>query len=315
MPRKAKPKSSQSAAQEPAVPPIRPLEQDPYLSPIGRDAGGHFARGNAGGPGNPHSRHCAYMLSILRSTIDDTKLKAVIQVLYERALEGDMGAIKLVLAYSIGKPAPAPNPDGIERDEWNRLEEASVQHKAVTDLLNSLPSPLASDLVRTTWQVKSGAFADNLARQLMPQGVAVDPVQAAQPEEKPIPAENEPELQGQSHEVVTNFTKKRSSLPNGNSATPQTGSKTAASPTTNHSPLATPVKPANNHSPLATPSSPATRHSSPATHSAPIPNGKSATAKARPSKRNRLGKEWLEPIAREVQGAKKDNKKRARAQT
>ncbi len=92
MPRKANSKSSRSATPEPAVPPIRPLEQDPYLSPIGRDAGGHFARGNAGGPGNPHSRHCAYMLSVLRSTIDETKLNAVIQVLYDRALEGDMSA-------------------------------------------------------------------------------------------------------------------------------------------------------------------------------------------------------------------------------
>ncbi len=194
MPRKAKSRSSQPATPEPAVQPIRPLEQDPYLSPIGRDENGRFACGNAGGPGNPHARHCAYMLSRFRSIIDETKLEAIIQVLYARALAGDMSAIKLILSYSIGKPAPAPNPDGIERDEWNRLEEAAVKHQAVQDLLTSLPSPLANDLVRTTWQVKAGAFADNLARQLMPQGVVCDPGQAAQSEENPSQPRPSPKI-------------------------------------------------------------------------------------------------------------------------
>ncbi len=188
------------------------LEQDPNLSPIGRDDNGRFARGNAGGPGNPHARHCARVLAFFRNVIDDEKIEAIIHVLYARAVAGDMSAIKLILSYKIGKPAPAPNPDGIERDEWNRLEEAAVQHKAVEDVLTSLPSPLANDLVRTTWQVNAGAFADKLARQLMPKGMVAVP--AARAEETNYQTatncEIQPEVQEQSREAVTNSAKKRS---------------------------------------------------------------------------------------------------------
>ena len=141
MPRKAKSRSSQPATPEPQVQTIRMLEQDPNLSPIGRDDNGRFARGNAGGPGNPHARHCARVLAFFRNVIDDEKIEAIIHVLYARAVAGDMSAIKLILSYKIGKPAPAPNPDGIERDEWNRLEEAAVQHQAVDDLLHLAPQP------------------------------------------------------------------------------------------------------------------------------------------------------------------------------
>ena len=231
MPRKAKSSASQPATPEPPVQTIRMLEQDPNLSPIGRDDNGRFARGNAGGPGNPHARHCARVLAFFRNVIDDEKIEAIIHVLYARAVAGDMSAIKLILSYKIGKPAPAPNPDGIERDEWNRLEEAAVKHQAVDDLLHSLPSPLANDLVRTTWQVTAGAFADKLARQLMPEGmVAVPAARAEETNYQTAPgSQNQPGVQEQSREAVRNPGKKRSPIANGNSETNQNGSEVASS--------------------------------------------------------------------------------------
>src|SRR5262249_7628441 len=35
-----------------------------------------------------------------------------------KAADGDISAAKLILSYKLGKPAPAPNPDEIDRDEW-----------------------------------------------------------------------------------------------------------------------------------------------------------------------------------------------------
>ncbi len=268
------------------------LEQDPNLSPIGRDDNGRFARGNAGGPGNPHARHCARVLAFFRNVIDDEKIEAIIHVLYARAVAGDMSAIKLILSYKIGKPAPAPNPDGIERDEWNRLEEAAVKHQAVDDLLHSLPSPLANDLVRTTWQVTAGAFADKLSRQLMPEGMVAVPAARAEETNEQTAADGEiqPAVQEQSRKAVTNSAKKRSPIANGNSTTPHDGSETA------------PSSPATNHSPRAT-------NASPTTPSSPIANGNSEAHGRRTTKRSRLAKEWLEPIVRQVHGKKKGRKR------
>ena len=167
MPRKAR------SAATPVGTQTRPiLEQDPGLSPIGRDANGRFARGNAGGPGNPHARHCARMLAQFRNLISDEKMSEIILVLADKAAAGDITSIKMVLNYKIGKPGPAPDPDGIERDEWNHFEQAAHQYQHVTELLKSIPSTVANDIVRGAWPVAAGAFADKLGRQLQPVGPA-----------------------------------------------------------------------------------------------------------------------------------------------
>src|SRR5262245_21497775 len=80
-----------------------------------RTAGGHFAKGNPGGPGNPHARHCARMLALLRASISDEEMVAIIRALVAKAVDGDISAAKLVMSYKLGKPAPAPNPDEIDR--------------------------------------------------------------------------------------------------------------------------------------------------------------------------------------------------------
>jgi hypothetical protein len=171
MPRASRSRKSSPTAAESQVQPTPVVEQDPYLSPIGRDAKGHFARGNAGGPGNPHARHCARMLTMFRTLIDEDKLAALILMLYQKALSGDVGATKLVLSYTVGKPGAAPEPDGIERNEWNRFQETALRHEEVKDLLTTLPSNVANEIVRGTWPIAAGAFADSLGHQLQ-QGMA-----------------------------------------------------------------------------------------------------------------------------------------------
>ncbi|CAN5156206.1 hypothetical protein BH10PLA2_BH10PLA2_26900 [soil metagenome] len=188
MPRKSKAaKLAESVAAEVQVEPRPFAQQDPYVSPIGRDAGGHFPKGNAGGPGNPHARHCANMLTLFRSCIDAQRLEALIKVLYDKAYAGDLGAIKLIVSYSIGKPTHAPQPDGIEHDEWKRFQETAVRQQAVTELLSTLPSNLVNDIVRTTWPAAATTWAENLGRQLQGKEAPADQGQgAAQPEEQSV---------------------------------------------------------------------------------------------------------------------------------
>ena len=69
------------------------------------DANGRFAKGNAGGPGNPHVRRIAMMREAVASAATVEDLVAVMRKLLELAKEGDREAAKLVLHYTVGKPS------------------------------------------------------------------------------------------------------------------------------------------------------------------------------------------------------------------
>ncbi|MCL2639919.1 MAG: hypothetical protein FWD53_03645 [Phycisphaerales bacterium] len=85
----------------------------------GRDVGGRFTKGNAGGPGNPHAAHVATLRAAMLEAITPKKIKAVVDKLIAQALEGNVMAAKEVLERSIGKTEAL---DLIERLE--RLEQA-----------------------------------------------------------------------------------------------------------------------------------------------------------------------------------------------
>jgi hypothetical protein len=58
------------------------------------------------------------MLARLRASISDEEMVAIIRALVAKAVDGDIGAAKLIMTYKRSKPASAPNPDEIDRDEW-----------------------------------------------------------------------------------------------------------------------------------------------------------------------------------------------------
>jgi hypothetical protein len=55
-----------------------------------RDAGGRFAAGNYGGPGNRHARPTAAIRALLLDTVTDEDLRAIITKLVEMAKGGDL---------------------------------------------------------------------------------------------------------------------------------------------------------------------------------------------------------------------------------
>ena len=77
----------------------------------GRDEQGRFAAGNPGGPGNTGARRVAHLRRLLLGRISDEDALAVFDRLVEMAKEGDLGAIKLVLQYTIGRPCSASELD------------------------------------------------------------------------------------------------------------------------------------------------------------------------------------------------------------
>ena len=73
----------------------------------GRDANGRFTTGNKGGPGNPHAKQVAVMRAALLSAVTPEDLHDVIRVLIEKALSGNVSAIKELLDRLYGKPKVA----------------------------------------------------------------------------------------------------------------------------------------------------------------------------------------------------------------
>jgi hypothetical protein len=101
-----------------------------------RDASGRFKAGNRGGPGNPFARQVAALRQAMLNRVTAENIERLMDKLLELADQGSIQAIKLVLAYTIGKPQPAPNPDRMDADEWNvyteqapmKVEAAAVLH-------------------------------------------------------------------------------------------------------------------------------------------------------------------------------------------
>ena len=73
----------------------------------GRDKQGRFIVGNKGGPGNPHAKQVAVMRAALLSAVTPEDLHDVIRVLIEKALSGNVSAIKELLDRLYGKPKVA----------------------------------------------------------------------------------------------------------------------------------------------------------------------------------------------------------------
>src|ERR1700678_3628850 len=115
----------------------------------GRDSQGRFAKGNRGGPGNPHARRCAHLKQLLQSATSDEDVLEVLAVLKRLALGGDVQAIKLFLAYQIGTPAEIPDPDTLDQHELKiALENHAPCDREIFNVLHNFPADLLAEMLR-----------------------------------------------------------------------------------------------------------------------------------------------------------------------
>ncbi len=116
-----------------------------------RDDRGRFARGNNGGPGNPFARRVALLRKLVLEVVSAEDLEAIVRKLVELAREGDVAAARLVMGYTLGKPAEAVDPDRMDIEEWKLNQEKSVNPLDFGAVLNSFPAQVASKLADITW--------------------------------------------------------------------------------------------------------------------------------------------------------------------
>ena len=109
------------------------------MSSTHRNAKGQFVEGNTGGPGNPHGRSVARIKRRLLEACTDERMDRLTDKLFELAEQGDVQAIKLILAYSLGKPTPGREPDEMDQQE---LELEEKQKKTERELAQIKVHPL-----------------------------------------------------------------------------------------------------------------------------------------------------------------------------
>ena len=85
----------------------------------GRAPGGRFAKGNAGGPGNPYAKRIGELRAALLKALSDAEWQAVIDRLIKAAKDGESWAIRELLDRTLGKP--------IDADLIERIEQLEAQ--------------------------------------------------------------------------------------------------------------------------------------------------------------------------------------------
>ena len=101
----------------------RPTDHAAQTPTNGHDAKGRWAKGNPGGPGNPFARQVAKLRKVIINRLTEEDLLAITEALLAKAKEGSVGAAKLLLAYALGKPASAPDPDRLDGQELKHFKD------------------------------------------------------------------------------------------------------------------------------------------------------------------------------------------------
>jgi hypothetical protein len=136
-----------------------PNAASPPSKADGRGPGGRFAKGNKFGRGNPFARQVANLRQQFYDAITPDDMREVAHKLVEQAKGGDPAAMKLFLAYALGQPGEAVDPDRLDQDEFRLILEqpdasgldwlagASFPHALLLSLREILQQPVRERVI------------------------------------------------------------------------------------------------------------------------------------------------------------------------
>jgi hypothetical protein len=152
----------------------------------GHDLRGRFTRNNKGGPGNPFARQTAALRQAMLDAMTGEDIHAMVRQLIQKAREGDVSAIRLALAYGIGKPAKTVDPDTLDVQEFKLWQQNAVPKEDFQGILGQAQATLANIIVRAALPAIQEHIAKTLAQQLNPP--TQPPPAAPNPPADPTPA-------------------------------------------------------------------------------------------------------------------------------
>jgi hypothetical protein len=115
-----------------------------------RASNGHFAKGNAGGPGNPFARQTAALRVALINGVTERDIQEILDVLLLSAKGGHLPTIKFLFSYVLGKPKPVVEPDLLDLQEMEMLRQGALPTAALETMCSQLPLDLQVQLTRFT---------------------------------------------------------------------------------------------------------------------------------------------------------------------
>ena len=139
----AKPAVKPSAQSAPKPPNAKPAAD------AGRATNGQFAKGNKCSLGNPFARRIGALRTAFLNAVTDADVAAVARKLAELAASGDVQAAALFLAYAVGKPTQAVNPDRLDLDEFAVVDATPTKARVMATMLEAIAPAAAAELVRT----------------------------------------------------------------------------------------------------------------------------------------------------------------------
>jgi hypothetical protein len=89
------------------------------------------------------------MRSVLCAAVSEEDVETVARKLVEQAKEGDVAAARVLLAYVVGQPTAAVDPDTLDAQEWQVFRQLPVPAAEVQNIMAGVPLDFACKLVRT----------------------------------------------------------------------------------------------------------------------------------------------------------------------
>jgi hypothetical protein len=127
-----------------------------------RATSGRFAVGNPGGPGNPLARQTAALRAALVNGVTERDIQDILDILLLNAKGGHLPTIKFLFAYVIGKPKPVVEPDTLDLQEMQMLQQSALPPAALETLCDQLPLDFQVQLARFS-QTENAAVAAQTA--------------------------------------------------------------------------------------------------------------------------------------------------------
>lgn len=113
-----------------------------------RRPNGQFAKGNPGGPGNPHAAQVAALRSALLEAVTPADIAQVVASLVTQAKAGDIAAAQVLFDRCFGRVAPADADNGGDGEAqvgwWEGISQAQARQQAI--LCSPRATQLACDL-------------------------------------------------------------------------------------------------------------------------------------------------------------------------
>jgi hypothetical protein len=93
----------------------------------------------------------AQLRKAVLDVVTDEDIQAAARTLIEQARAGDLAAIRILFSYAMGKPTAAVDPDRVDVEEWQLLQQSSVAPQAMHGVLQSLPADWVVRLLQIAW--------------------------------------------------------------------------------------------------------------------------------------------------------------------